>query len=217
MPMRVSELPPSMTATFAVLATFAFVLTQAAETVGGKRAATKHIDELKTKAQRVVSEMQRFQAERDELLSWLSTHHSSPSGSAMPGLADEVEGTGERIDRARDAIRRVILSMDMFERVLVASGPHSRVLERLPAWHEAAANVRGAIHRLRSDLQRTEFERMMSASNEMVEEMLLRTLAETGLKEWADNLPPEDDSLFDTSGEHPVHWDRDLGWVEGAF
>jgi hypothetical protein len=210
---QIPELPPSMGATFAILAGLALALSPTGKAVMGAREAARASDEVRTKARRLYSELERLQAEHNDTLSWLRS--SAPATPAS--IAGQVEEMGERIQRFFTALRRVEQGADQLERALAGAAPHAHSLERMHrGWREAVAKAHGVLAKFRSDVSDSEFLRQVDPNNPMFKEMLLRSLAEQGLQEWTANLPAEEGPMFDASDEQPVHWDSAVGWVEGV-
>src|ERR1700730_7293097 len=101
---RIPDLPPSTAATLVVLASLALVLSHAGSAVVGGQVVRKSSAEVRAKLRRLFSELERAQAERDETLSWLGTSGRPLTPAAV---AAQVEEMGQRLDRIRDALRRV--------------------------------------------------------------------------------------------------------------
>jgi hypothetical protein len=201
-----------MGATFGVLAGLALVLSHGSQVVASAQAAQKRAEDVKAKAQRLYSELEQAQAQHEATTSWLSDTKGPLSSAEAAGHVEEM---GDCIDRMRMALRRVEMGADFLERSLVASAAQAHALARIyPGWREAVAKVHGGLGKLRTEIQR--FDRHVEANHGLAEEILVRSLAEQGLREWAANLPPEECALFDETDALAVRWDRNLGWVESA-
>jgi hypothetical protein len=208
---RIPDFPPSLGATLAILAGLAFVLSHGGQQVAGAREAAKARDEVRAKAKRLVEEMARAVAERDDTLKWADT---SGKPRAPAEITTQVEELHAGLDRMQVAFRRIQQGGQLLRRALHAAKPHTPILERMhPGWGETTSKVADALAQFQAELER--IDASVASYRGPIEEVLLRSLAEQGLRAWAEQLPQDDEPLFDEADAQPIRWDEDRGWVEG--
>lgn len=133
--------------------------------------------------------------------------------AASPSSVERLTETVDGFQRARD---RVLQAAQMVETALREAAPHSSSLSRsILGWSEAVAKMRDLIPRLRDEMRKVD-DGKLKALRQTAGEMLLRSLAATGLEEWAAALPTEEEPLFDEADVRPIYWDEAQGgWVGG--
>jgi hypothetical protein len=192
---------PSFALTLTALAALAYVMASA-DSRSLPRATIAVKDRLRTTSNGLLKALEAFEALQREGPAAIDRLGQGPAA------AEEMTSVLDDFKRARD---RVLQATQMFELAMADATPHAAALGKsMSGWNEAIAKVREMVVQLRAEMAKVSDEGL-GALRQTAAEILVRSLAETGVPEWAASLPEEEEPLFDEADVVPVHWDEAQG------